>query len=505
MKDFGQLKISGLESLPQIVDEERGSCHAVYEFLERDCGVRWYAPTDLGLVYDKRPTLTVQVKELRRMPAIAFRDPSAVENYAVEPFAMLNSPNRFESRLWQMRMKLGGKSTTANHGLYPYFDRFWEKNPKNPSVFEGKHPEYFAKGYKGQPPQMCYTNPGLIAQVVKDACTYFKTGRNPGIHARNDWVSVEPMDSGEFCKCDTCRAWFPSVEPAYKAPDDVFMSAKYSNYIFQFANAVQREVSKTCPDGHIAVLAYAGHAFPPAFPVDPKIYVGPCLSSREWLSPGDPKAFDAWIAEELKNPKSEVSAYKAWIEEKKKSGRLLSMWLYQGFPFDIGKWFGFHAFPGYHAHTLANQLRMFAADGVNGIYPDGDKDQLDTYVLLKYLDNPDQDINALLNEFFRRYYGAAGEPLKRIYTLIEETYADHANYPPAFLKRTNLFHQTEEIAWKYLGTEERMNKMAGWMEEARAAKLSDVERRRVALFDKGPWQHMVEGRKKYLAKRPSKP
>lgn len=504
MGDFGRMAIS-LDSLPAFFDEERGSCHAVYDFLERDCGVRWYAPTDLGMVCDPRPTLAAEVKELRRAPAIACRYSRLEESVGPGrssgtpgPFRVLNNPSQLDACLWQMRMKFGGKQTVANHGLYSYFDRFWEKNPNNPSVFEGEQPEYFAKGYKGRPQQLCLTNPALVAQVVKDAQAFFTTGKSPGIMAWGDWVSVEPMDNDDFCRCPECMKWYKKGDqPGMRAPTDVFASDRYSNYVFQFANAVQQGVSKTCPDGHVFVLAYASHGIPPDFPVDPKIHVGPCLGSRQWLSPGDPKAFAAWVEREAKNPNSELGCYKSWVAEKRRSGRLISMWLYLGFPLGMGDMMGFHAFLGYHAHTLANQLRMFAADGVNGIFTCGIGEQLDTYVTLKYLDNPGQDVDVLLDEFFARYYGAAGAPLQRVYTMIEETYGNLANYPASFKIPS---HQTEEIAWKHLGTEERMGQMAKWMEEARAAKVSDAERQRVALFDQGPWQYMVEGRRTWLAK-----
>ncbi len=38
-----------------------------------------------------------------------------------------------------------------------------------PTLFEGRHADWFAQGYEGTPPQMCYTNPGLIQQVAQDA------------------------------------------------------------------------------------------------------------------------------------------------------------------------------------------------------------------------------------------------------------------------------------------------------------------------------------------------
>ncbi|MDD5708702.1 MAG: DUF4838 domain-containing protein [Kiritimatiellae bacterium] len=501
LPDFAQLKLDP-ELIKRIVwafDDEHATCFAVYDFLERDCGVRWYAPTELGMVYTKRSTLTVRVKELRRAPAFACRFcrraevTGEKENWGA--YSEMENVTAYDASLWSLRMKFGGKQTVANHGLYSYYDRFWEKNPKNPGAFEGEHPEYFAKGYKGIPPQLCYSHPAVVAQVAKDAVMTFKTGKNPGVLAGKDWFSVEPMDNDSFCKCEDCRKWFPDVELGKQSATDVFMCGRFSDYIFQFANAVQKEVSKTCPDIHAFVLAYASHGFPPQFPLDPRIYIGPNLAIRQWLSPGDPKAFAAWIARESKDPKSEVYGYKMWVAEKKTSGRLLSMWLHTGFPLLYGTMHGFHVFHGYDAHTLANQMKMLAADGIKGAFCGGD--QLECYLLLEYMDNPTQDIDVLLNEFFTRYYGAAGEPLKRIYQLIEATYTDRSNYPSSFQIPG---HQTEEIAWRYLGTQERMDKMARWMDEARAARLSEVERRRVDLFDKGPWQYMVEGRRQWVFK-----
>ena len=300
------------------------------------------------MVYPTQPTLTVKVAELHRKPAISCRY-TPINGFPYEGLnGEYNQPDLFQTNLWFMRLKYGGRSLIAGHGLYCYYDRFWEKNPNNTAAFEGEHPEFFARGYKGVPPQLRYGSPELVAQVAKDMTDYFKTGRQH-ILTGKDWCSVEPMDNASYDKEDM-KVWAPNVDAGKKREMvDVSMSGKYSDYIFQFANAVQKEVSKECPDGHVFILGYGDHAFPPSFPVDPKIYVQPEVSMREWLAPGDPKAFDAWVQQELKNPHSEITCYKAWINDKKKSGRVLSMWLNTGFPLLLGCTGGFHVFPGYDA------------------------------------------------------------------------------------------------------------------------------------------------------------
>ena len=101
----------------------------------------------------------------------------------------------------------------------------------------------------------------------------------------------------------------------------------------------------------------------------------------------------------------------------------------------------------------------------------------------------------MLEEFFVRYYGGAAKPMKEFYELMEETYCDPGNYPEEVrrdLKRD--FFQTEEIAWRYLGTEERMARLGALMDEATGLASNEVERQRVLVFRQGVWDHMLQGR-----------
>ena len=63
------------------------------------------------------------------------------------------------------RMRLGGERNLCNHSFYGYYDRFWRDGAQKSKAFVEKRPDYFAKGYEGEPPQLCYTSRGLIRQV----------------------------------------------------------------------------------------------------------------------------------------------------------------------------------------------------------------------------------------------------------------------------------------------------------------------------------------------------
>jgi hypothetical protein len=193
---------------------------------------------------------------------------------------------------------------------------------------------------------------------------------------------------------------------------------------------------------------------------------------------------------------NDLRFYHDWVDNNK--GRRFYVWLYYNFPE-----YGLHGigncFPGFSPHHLAKQIKMFARDGIRGAFLNNMGEQVDLYITLKLWDDPSLDVDTLLDEFFTRYYGAAGEPLKRLYLRIEEIYSDTANYPE--IVRTKLdgqFHQDMEMAWKYLGTEERMAELGKMMAEAERMPVSDVERQRVALFRKAVWDYMVEGRRQYL-------
>ena len=85
------------------------------------------------------------------------------------------------------------------------------------------------------------------------------------------------------------------------------------------------------------------------------------------------------------------------------------------------------------------------------------------------------------------------------------------NYPPSVRDPASYsdrktgeksFHQTEVMAWKWLGTQERVDKITELMAAAKAAKLTDTERKHVEVFENVAYKHMIEGRKAWVGKEP---
>ena len=75
--DYGEVvydaeNLAVCKGFPGFFDEQ-GTMHAVYDFLRRYCGVRWFDSTELGMSYPETSTLTVRGSEVQRKPFFRYR------------------------------------------------------------------------------------------------------------------------------------------------------------------------------------------------------------------------------------------------------------------------------------------------------------------------------------------------------------------------------------------------------------------------------------------------
>jgi hypothetical protein len=462
-------------TLPSIFDEQ-GTCYAAYDFLERFCDVRWYGPTELTIVFPRRKTLTVRGADVRRRPDMPYRTDGVGSSF----FGLWADPSEDQVQLYHRRLRVGGEKWAGNHSFYGWYDRFMKRNPERPEIFEGHRSEFFAEGQSGDDRQLCYTAKEVVQQTVQEARDYFDgKGLTYEQKALGDHFCVVPMDHRRWCQCDNCRAILNSYE---KGDWEGFSTGASSHYFFNFVNEVAKEVYKTHPDKFISTLAYAGYCYyPDKIELSPNISIAPCLHPRNYWNRG------------LK--KNDIDFYKDWVNRK---DRPVYLWNYYCFPAHIATGAKFHCFPGFSAHTLAEQIKMYHADGVRGVFLCGIGEQVDYYLSMKLYDDASLDTDALLDELFCRYFGAAALPMKNFYLLIERIYSDPENYRDA--QAVEGMHQTEAIAWGRLGTEKRMTTLGRYMDRAQRFAVTDLEKKRVNLWKEGVWDYMVQGRQKYLAK-----
>ena len=466
--------------LPDLYDEQ-GTAYAAHHFLERLLGIRWYGPTDLGAVIPQRSTLVLSPTRIRRKPSFAWRNImpiSAWGDLMPTVAGLWDHPSKEQMQVYAFRMRNGGEQFVCTHGFYGFYDRFWEKNPKNEAAWEGHHADWFVHGQPGKPTEMCFSNSGFVRQVVSDARDFFDgKGTKYGGRAAGNFFSIGPLDDDRFCDCTGCDQDLPAY-----ANNQHFSNGKYSNYIFQFANRVARGLQRTHADKYVSILAYASWAkYPERLQLEPNIAVQLCLGTNNY-----------WVPASERN---ELGIYREWVTKAK--GNPIYLWLYPEFPEAIALWRGFTAFPGFNAQGIAQQMKMYYRDGIRGMFPEGITTQLNEYIYNQLAFDATQDVDLMINEFFTLYYGAASEPMRRLWTEIEDTFRTPSNYPIEVQTEDKDFHQTEEMAWKYLGNSERMARWEKYLAAAKEQAQSPEERARVALFEQGQWQPIVNAKRKY--------
>ncbi|NLO75214.1 MAG: DUF4838 domain-containing protein [candidate division WS1 bacterium] len=304
--------------------------------------------------------------------------------------------------------------------------------------------------------------------------------------AFGDYFAIVPMDGSAYSKAPEDQALMNQEELANR----MFSNGRWSEYIWGFTNEVAREIRKTHPDKYLVQLAYAKYAYyPQGFRVEPNVAVQVCLSSRGWWCP----AVEA----------NDTKVLREWGT--KEPGRPIYMFNYYCFPNDYTAYRegqGWHVFPAFFAHTAARQAQLYKQYGVRGIYYCGVPTAPDDYFVTKLYDDPALDIDAMLEEYFQLYYGAAAEPMKQMYLRIESLFSDPKNYPLSIQLDQQNYRQSEQFAWGCVGTAERMAELQKLMEQAKAQAQTEMEKRRVRIFEREIWDYMVEGRRKYEARAP---
>lgn len=457
--------------------EANGALYAAYDFLERFCGVRWYTATDLGIAFRPTPNLKVAGQDVRRSPHMRFRwhggrsFPSDLCGDTVKTDPPMQALCRRDMLLFEHRQRMGGEPYACGHSFYGYYDRFLKN-----------HRDWFAQGYEGQPPQLCYTHPGVIAQTVQDARDYFD-GKEPhkGAHAAGDYFGVVPMDNDKWCKCPRCQALI--LKKPRRGVDSGFNTDKASDYWFHFVNQVAREVRKTHPDKRISTIAYMGYGYPPVGePLEPNVTVQMTFSTtRHWNMPRqrtDEKLLAAWAGESAERPKF--------------------VWLWYCFPsLEALQQNSRSALPGFFASLIPQRMREYVRAGVRGIYVEPAYldagslrsalfDQLELYVTFKLADDPTLNGHALIEEFFERYYGPAAAPMRRFYRIVERIWT----VPRAAENPRQIIDEAI------------MKELALNMEEAHRLAGAGVEKQRVDLFDRGVWQYIRAARKTFIEEEP---
>lgn len=447
-----------------------GTLFGVYEFIERELGVRWLWPGDLGRWAPRTKTVTVREQE-RTVRPMAFSEWRTSSNPAV--WARRENAVKFdrEQNQWLRRHRFGVVGgLTKGHAFTDYSARF-----------HGSHPEFFnvlPDGRRESDPfycygnktmiSMCVTEPEFVRQVVAD---WVASGMT------NDILNANENDTAGKCCCARClaadrtgddegrlaraRAKFAAKDPKwYRA-----LGSVTDRYV-AFYKAVLDEGLKVTPGCRIIAGIYANYSEPPSD--------GTTLGDRVVLRYCPPIMYP-WTVKKLDDFKR---IWSGWS----KTGAQLMMrpnFLLDGynFPLVYYRWFA-QCFDYAHAHGLAAQ----DYDSLTGMYG---ANGLTLYVVAGKNGNPSASVEELENDYFAAF-GRAADRIRAYIRHFEEVTERGAttDFGPTYTMEGGHWEIFFTIAHKMF-TKDVMLKGFALLDEADAAEDDPVVRQRVDFLRTG--------------------
>jgi len=253
-----------------------GTEFAVYRFLQKYGGVRWYLPTELGEVVPSRASFGVGKLADRAEPSFHSR--------------LWSSAARFDRGNWERHNLCRGRYSFHHNLLHVFV----------PSKLYDTHPEWFPeiKGERRRPRddndhgwQPCLANPEAARYAAQVARESFQ--RNP--NASSFSLGMNDTAAAGFCECAACKALDPSNPTESKTPRGM---PNYSNRFYTFTNRVAAELAKTHPDKYLGCLAYHVTEPPPTFDVSPRVIPYLTAGRANWTDPaireGDQRLIRGW-------------------------------------------------------------------------------------------------------------------------------------------------------------------------------------------------------------------
>ncbi len=412
---------------------EAGTLYGVYYFLEKYAGIRWYMTGELGTVVPQHSAIEVEEQSSEDAPDFEYRYPW-----------FCNFPGHPEDALWFRRAGYGGAFPVGVNHSFLRMQKYTGTHPEYFALIDGERDFHNRSVLSGG--NYCLTNPALEDAWVEEIGTFFEQ------HPEQTFFPLAPMDGmHRICECAACSA---------RLSPQLGENGKFSNYVWGFADRVARRVLERAPGKIIGTLAYEHYAAPPddLEGLSPNLAVMLCKNRQNLRDPE--------IAAEQRR------FLELWHE---KADRIY-VWSYPITDY----WPPMTGVPSLYSGVLQSDLQHQLRHGVRGeflesefttamsdvgiLYPG--LSHLTAYLTAKLLWHNDRDVPALLEEYYRLFYGPAEAPMRHFWERVEQIYSASHSLNPADI------YQEKEV-WE----------LTGYLEEALATtEPGSVYARRIQLI-----------------------
>jgi hypothetical protein len=228
-------------------NNSRSSLYAVYAFLQKELGVRWFWPGDDGEFIDKKSSYSLTALNVNVTPVFRFREmtPCGLHKHIPTEIWMARNFLNSGSRTLEIREKVGFIKLDSGHWVNA---KNFEKKPDTFSLINGSRNR---EGYAG-----CWSNDEFFKDNVERHLQMIKNGH---IEVLNTF----PADITLRCQCDKCT----SNQDA---------SSRWFNFYYKLI----QELKKTNPDLQFAGIAYQEYRTVPKEAVKGLEYVEYCHYNR---------------------------------------------------------------------------------------------------------------------------------------------------------------------------------------------------------------------------------
>ncbi len=343
-----------------------GTEYGVYEFLERYLGVRWLMPGRAGEVIPSHTTLSIPTEPVRQSP---------VYNLARTFSGGVTKTDEVEwTRLNRIRFGRLNRAHNLNR-LFP------------PSRFAKEHPEFYPMlgGRRFIPPndanyqwQPNFSEPGLVDAAVEEIDRHFR----------------EKPEETSFSLATNDTALFdesPASLARRTGKRNTLGFLDVSNDYFPWANAVVAGVLRRHPDKWFGTQGYRETLNPPDTPVHERLVPHITYERLKWSDPalraGDQELTRRWAA---------MAPTLGWYD----------------YLFGVS-----YLVPRTWPHLMQEYLAWGAGQGVRSYHgdylPNWSGEGPKPWILAKLLWNPNQDVDALLDDWYRNAVGPAAAPKLR--------------------------------------------------------------------------------------------
>ena len=198
----------------------QGTLYAVYDYLEKEMGVRWLWPGELGEMIPQKKKIEIgEIYRAGSEPLICRRmRPVHCNSKILTGWKKTENRTAFykAQELFLIRHRMGAKENRYyGHAFSDYWQRFGKTHPDFFALLPNGKREPLSGDVQGQFITMCVSNPAFQDQVIHD-WVLSRRGANPHYQPA---VNACENDTPGMCVCAACRAW--------DAEDPLFASSKY--------------------------------------------------------------------------------------------------------------------------------------------------------------------------------------------------------------------------------------------------------------------------------------